>query len=181
MIEIKDNFLPIDLADTTSEYANKLMTRTDPVFSTNYAWDNDSTTSNKERYEQLVLVHNLKEGNPELNTKICNAVNLQMPGYKVHDDLVQIYIWTHMARIEWHNDGKGRTSKRCGAVTIYLNKSWKIEWGGEFLYKDQDREVQRIVPDFNRGVFITDLEHRTTPIVGKSIRKSLQIWIAEDV
>lgn len=181
MIEIKDNFLPIELADTASHYANKLMTRTDAVFSTNYAWDRDSTTSTKERYEQLVLVHNLREGNADLNYQICNAVNAQFPGFKVHNDLVQIYIWTHLARIEWHNDGTAPNSARCGAVTVYLNKSWKIEWGGEFLYKDEEGEVQRIVPDYNRGVFITDVEHRTTPIVGKSIRKALQIWITEDV
>lgn len=176
MIQIQENFLPTDLAQTISSYSGALMHKTEPVFYTNYAWTSDSVESNKDRYERLVLIHDLKVGNPELNQQVCNAVNMQLDDYKVHNDTIFIYLWTNMSRIEWHNDSKTRSS-RCGAVTVYLNQRWDLEWGGDFLYKDEDNEVHRISPSFNKGVFITDLEHRTTPVIGKKIRKTLQIWL----
>jgi len=179
VISITDTVLPTDLADAVSCYADRLWQTTDPVFSTNYAWETDSHQSHRERYQYLILTHNLKLGNPHLNKKISDSIRHQYPGYQVHQDLVQIYFWSQHSRIEWHNDGHSDHPDRCGGVTIYLNQNWQPEWGGDFLYRSTDSDVQRITPVYNRGVFITDLEHRTTPVTGTEWRKTLQIWISE--
>lgn len=180
MIQVQENFLPTELAEYTSAYSGSLLHKTSPVFYTNYAWAPNSVDSKQDRYDRLVLVHDLKVGDSDLNSKICAAVNEKLDGYRVHNDTIYIYLWTNMSRIEWHNDSHAKSS-RCGAVTIYLNQNWELEWGGDFLYKDTDNNVQRISPSFNKGVFITDIEHRTTPVIGKKIRKTLQIWIEPDV
>lgn len=48
---------------------------------------------------------------------------------------LMLYAWPHGSYIAWRRD-----SRHADAVTIYLNETWDADWGGLFLYEDEDRD-----------------------------------------
>ena len=84
-----------------------------------------------------------------------------------------IYFWTRYSYIPWHND---RTYD--GAITIYMNKEWKPDFGGYFMYAENSndvikhnddyievRNIKAIIPKKNLAVLQTEQTHHcTTPV-----------------
>ena len=60
---------------------------------------------------------------------------------------VMNFAWSRLSYIPWHDD-----SKHEGAVTIFLNERWELDWGGLFLYRDDDGEIRAHAPRFNCGL-----------------------------
>ena len=98
---------------------------------------------------------------------------------------VSFYCWMSGGGICFHNDHTH--DKKCGA-TIYLNESWNPEWGGVFLwYENQEDEsvgkISALSPQFN-NLIINDTfqKHMVTSIspLSPQIRISLQIWTYEN-
>ena len=73
---------------------------------------------------------------------------------------VMNYAWTRFSYIPWHNDGS-----HSEAITIYLNEKWDADWGGLFLYKDEEDGIRGFAPSFNCGLKnLTNVLHCTTPV-----------------
>ena len=95
------------------------------------------------------------------------------------------HIWSPQSYINWHNDFRPgvESEQRHGAATIYLNREWALDKGGEFLYNDDAADlnnVKRVTPAENRAVVLDGwARHKTTPVAPENIRKSLQIWLTK--
>ena len=82
---------------------------------------------------------------------------------------------TNGSWINWHRD---LADNREGAITVYLNTEWDIDHGGDFIYKTDFDQMQRLTPSFNTAMFLRgEVDHRTTPVIGHHLRKSLQVWL----
>jgi hypothetical protein len=60
---------------------------------------------------------------------------------------VMNYAWSRLSYIPWHNDGMHKLG-----ISIYLNDVWDKDWGGIFLYMDQDMGIRGYAPKFNTCV-----------------------------
>jgi len=70
-----------------------------------------------------------------------------------------IYYWPVGSYIPWHNDAHATWT-----ATLYCNKIWDMDWGGLFLYKEEDKILAE-VPEWNKLIIQTDKAwHSTTPI-----------------
>lgn len=183
-----DAFLSPRVADAASRYCDHLLNSTDHVWTTNFAWAKDKPkhfmNPMSERYENLCLVHKIWESNPELWQNIVNDIQKIYPHWIPETrEAMQFFVWTGGSRIEWHSDFKHGDPHdarvRSGAITIYLNRHWDIEWGGDFLYKNEKQEVQRVTPSYNRAVAIRNVSHRSTEIQTKRFRKCIQIFLKD--
>jgi hypothetical protein len=87
---------------------------------------------------------------------------------------VTIYIGTKDSYIPPHND-----NTHGKAISIYLNRSWRLSDGGLFCWKDGEG-IRCIEPRLNVAVENTSHElHFTTPVTTREYpRISLQIFIA---
>jgi len=85
-----------------------------------------------------------------------------------------IHFMTKNSGINWHNDGG---AWKYGA-TYYLNNRWHRQWGGEFMFTDNDGHGW-IPPVGNSLVIIkAPLEHKVNPILSPIIpRISIQIFM----
>lgn len=89
---------------------------------------------------------------------------------------IMIYLWPNLGYITWHNDATYKAG-----LTIYLNKFWDKNWGGIFLYEEND-EIKGIVPERNLGILqIGGVNHSTTTInYGSDFRLTLQIFFKKE-
>lgn len=73
---------------------------------------------------------------------------------------VMNYAWTKLSYIPWHHD-----QTHTDALTIYLNDNWDMDWGGLFLFKENDGPIQGFAPRFNCAVKNSaNVAHCTTPV-----------------
>ena len=88
---------------------------------------------------------------------------------------IQHYVWLHGAGIATHTDH----AYNFGA-TIYLNKTWNVNFGGIFLWKQKNSiDYTAIVPEYNSMMLNTEgEEHLVTPVAldAPEVRHTLQIW-----
>ena len=89
---------------------------------------------------------------------------------------MQFHVFQYYSGVAVHNDGT-----RTFGATIYLNKEWDANWGGIFLWKeDEDDEIMKgILPKPNMMVLNDEREmHMVTSISPdcKEPRCSIQIW-----
>jgi len=70
---------------------------------------------------------------------------------KDDDYFVFCHVWEKLSFIPWHNDQIKKKSRE--AITIYLNPQWKEDWGGLFLYKENDTpHIKGFIPTFNTAI-----------------------------
>jgi Rps23 Pro-64 3,4-dihydroxylase Tpa1-like proline 4-hydroxylase len=167
-----------ELIDRASKHCVDLLGVQQPTWHTNYSWQKNNYTN--DRMQSVILIHDLKYSDLELHSQIHDQVRQLCPGEKPTNILY--HVWTRNANIEWHND---KTESRSSALTVYLNKTWLYEYGGDFLYLEGDNtqnldHVKRITPQYNMGVHINDTHHRTLPVIGNRLRMCLQIWLTKD-
>jgi len=46
----------------------------------------------------------------------------------------QIHSWRYGSGINWHNDANHKYG-----ITYYINRRWNDQWGGEFMFKDNNQ------------------------------------------
>lgn len=185
-VEIIDDFLPPSLADRLSKYVQSVFEMGSGLggfnhqFATNTNWPLQLTV---DQIPDFILIHILQQSNEEgilLNSEIDKVVNDFLSDYPakiVHGSYVQYF--TPQSQIGWHPDVS--PDNRIGAFTLYLNRTWKHEYGGHFLYVDDNGEQQMVLPKFNRAVITrSGVMHKVMPIVGRHMRKSLQNWIYDN-
>jgi len=181
-----ENFLSPDTAEMASRYCDTLINSNEHVWSTNWGWlkgrEKDYSKTELDRYDNLVLVHQIAKSNKELWGKIRADIKRHYPNLEPEtQNSIQFFVWTGGSCIEWHRDfTKHKEKTRTGAITIYLNRHWDMEWGGDFLYKDENNKVQRVTPEYNLAVSIGAVDHRSTQIIGRRFRKCIQIFVKDD-
>jgi Rps23 Pro-64 3,4-dihydroxylase Tpa1-like proline 4-hydroxylase len=87
-----------------------------------------------------------------------------------------VALYSRQSFIPWHDD---RT--HLFSITVYLNKEWNIDWGGYFVYEDENKELKAIPPIFNNCIaFDTPLNHSVfLTNLNAPLRESLQLFIDE--
>ena len=84
-----------------------------------------------------------------------------------------IHFMKKNAGINWHDDG----SWRYGA-TFYINHRWKKEWGGEFMFTDNNG--QGWLPPVGNSVIIVKapIPHKVNPVLSPTMpRISVQMFM----
>lgn len=163
--------------DKCADYISGLLSVQKNNFALNLGWE----PSLHERADQSfvpapILIHHLQEANSEYYQELKVDINSRLQDNAVDLEVQNIifHVMTNNSCINWHSDTAG---KRTGAVTIYLNKDWGYEKGGDFLY-EIDKKIERVTPYFNLGIILPGrFPHRTTPVFGNHLRKSLQVWL----
>ena len=92
----------------------------------------------------------------------CDAIHLQH------------YIWHKYSSISKHCDG----IYKWGA-TIYLNENWDMNHGGIFIWKDCNKELHALCPEYNTMVLNTEAEDHLVTMITPTApenRVTIQIW-----
>lgn len=98
------------------------------------------------------------------------------------------YCSSGMHELSWHDAGVGAipphtdTGHFCG-VTIFLNRKWKLEWGGwNMIYSEaEDRIIRVTSPKFNSGVIVmSGTGHCAAPVFENRVRRTLQYFFTYD-
>jgi Rps23 Pro-64 3,4-dihydroxylase Tpa1-like proline 4-hydroxylase len=165
-----ENFLDEDLYEESIKTAEYLLTLGNNTFSTNRWWD---FCIRKDSYP--VFVHNINQES-DLYRNIRKTIEEKTKSI-IQDDNIMLYYWTRHSYIPWHNDG----IKYKGAITIYLNRDWHSDYGGYFLYEEQD-EIKAVLPKRNLGVMqYGGLSHSTTPVnFDGDIRFTIQAFLRDE-
>lgn len=120
-------------------------------FSSNFRWE-DSVT----RASTVVLT---RDYDTILSKFILDAL-IEKKIIEHLDYSVMSFAWTRLSYIPWHNDGT-----HSEAITIYLNDKWDLDWGGLFLFKDENEDIRAFAPRFNCGLRnMNNVWHATTPV-----------------
>lgn len=163
-LRIFDNFLDNALYNECYEYSTSRFESDEMSLRTNRSWD-----QNIRKDSNLVLTHILSTDN-DLYKKINDIVKTKCQVDSIKN--IMFYYWTQGSHIPWHNDGCHN-----GGITIYLNKSWDEDWGGIFLFKD-DETINGFYPKPNRSIMqVGGIEHSVAPTTKNSdIRFTIQIF-----
>ena len=75
--------------------------------------------------------------------------------------------------IPWHDDGD-----HAFAGTLYLNKNWDREWGGAYMYEDQNKNIHVQYPEKNKLIIQHKNTWHSTTMVhpGADVRMSMQFF-----
>lgn len=181
MIQVIENFLSD--VDKCSDYISGLLVEPKNNFSLNLGWDRRLHGTDDASYvPSPILIHHFKESNHDYWNELKNDIDSKLTNCHCGDlevDMIMFHVMTHDAFIGWHNDFNPENDIRKGAITIYLNREWGLDKGGEFLY-NIDNKMERVTPSYNRAVLLrSGIEHRTTPVFGHHLRKSLQVWLKQ--
>ena len=86
-----------------------------------------------------------------------------------------VHLFSRNSFIPWHDD-----HTYIFTVTVYLNKSWDIDFGGLFIYQE-DSELKCLFPKYNTAAhFKPPVGHTTTATnINAPFRESLQIFVKE--
>jgi hypothetical protein len=114
-----------------------------------------------------------------LKKKIYKQISPHLPEYSRLSS--QFYIWQNNSAISNHNDhGYGF------GVTIYLNKEWDVDWGGIFLWNNEDDQSEKYYkswkaccPKYRNMILNENLhDHLVTPVspLSPSFRYTIQLW-----
>lgn len=168
IVKIQQNFLTPDILTECQEFAISTLYNKKSTFRSSFGWDQELR-----RNSTPVLIFELGSANRELFNKIRKIV--QEKTNKVVQDIL-IQYWSKGSFLDWHTD-----SAYSDALTIYLNKEWRPEWGGYFLYGPQSN-FSGIIPRENLAVLQpSGIPHCVTPItVDYKVRISLQMFITNN-
>jgi hypothetical protein len=155
-----ENILSEELYEECIQSTEKILNHGGNALTTNQWWNFDIR---KDSFP--VFVHNIISES-DLHRSLKETIERKSK-LKVYDGNIMFYYWTRFSYIPWHSD-----QLYDGAITIYLNRDWDVDFGGLFLHSDaKDRNdiagstIQAIVPERNLGLVQTGgVLHCTTPV-----------------
>lgn len=132
------------------------------------SWPND--VKGNSNLVEIITINN----HMQLFRDIYNELK-EFGGINYNELSLQIYIWHPGSYIKWHNDGDHKLG-----FTVYLNENWDEDFGGIFLYKEQNN-IFGFKPEHNTIIFVKDkLEHCVTMITPDApLRITLQGFVNE--
>lgn len=121
----------------------------------------------------VILIYDLYIENVELFKLIKSDVEQKIDRNQYEIDHCLLYFYFENSYIQWHEDGK-----YFGALSIYLNEEWDADWGGYFMY-EEDNEIKALKPSKNLGVLQEGgVNHCVSAVTSNNIpRISLQMFI----
>ena len=149
MITVKNNFLDETFIDDFIKNIIKESQEYKPIWKSNINWG-DNIVKNS----SLVLAYEINKEN--LNYIKSKFIELNNK-FKDKEIVGHFYIWTKGSYIPMHNDSNYEYG-----CTIYLNKYWNIDWGGLYIWKENDKlNIEK--PEFNKLIINKgNTKHGTT-------------------
>jgi Rps23 Pro-64 3,4-dihydroxylase Tpa1-like proline 4-hydroxylase len=167
MIKVYKNFLDETfLQEFTSDLKNKINTL-DPAWTSNLGWNQNIIKSSS-----VVLMHQIKDQ---------NIINTILKEYKkinkdIRDLTICFYVWTKGSYIPLHRDNHPNYT---GGSTIYLNENWHPDWGGLYLWQDDNKKFHAEVPEFNQMILNDSFVNHGTTLISQDaqeFRLTLQVF-----
>ena len=117
-----------------------------------------------------ILLFNLNE---DLYNKVKTNPKLNIQHEK--DMSIHYAVYPRLSYIPWHTDSHVKK-----AITIYLNKTWDIDYGGLLCYNSND-EFKCIVPEYNKAVELKgNTPHSVLTVnMNAPMRETLQIFVKD--
>ena len=169
MIKTFDDILSDNTLDLYSQEMNSLMHGADSV-----QWNISLFNWADELKDSIVGSVYQRETSDVLNESVRQDllnVGAVKPTEKV---IVKHYMWDRNSGIALHGDSHIKRS-----VTIYMNEEWNPNWGGIFVYQNED-SWSAIMPKFNTAVMNDEhVKHMVTHMSALSpdMRITMQCWI----
>ena len=104
--------------------------------------------------------------------KIIESIQYIVP--ECNSMLLQHYVWHKYSSIGTHCDGLYKWG-----ATIYLNENWDMDNGGIFVWRDQNKDLHALCPEYNTMVLNTLGEDHLVTMVHPTApenRVTIQIW-----
>ena len=160
-ITVVKDFLPTDLILQIKNY----IYREKPQTYNHSCW-NQNIIKDSARVEIFRL------SDTEFKQHVINCYSNYVDIKKYSVTYVNYYRWLPGSFIPFHNDERSSL-----ASTIYLNESWDKDYGGLFLY-EQDEEIKGYVPKYNSAVINKNSISHSTSIISPTApkRETLQIF-----
>lgn len=142
----------------------------DNVWRSNIGWQDEIVSPSG-----IVLIRSLSEVQKNILRKSLESNGIIIPNAKIELE-AQAYLWHRLSYIPWHNDKEEDDGVRY-AATLYLNEEWKDDWGGLFLYKNNN-SIYAESPGFNKLVFNdNNFEHATSMLATDApFRQTVQLF-----
>jgi Rps23 Pro-64 3,4-dihydroxylase Tpa1-like proline 4-hydroxylase len=149
VITVKNNFLDETFIDDFIKNIIKESQEYKPLCKSNINWG-----ENIVKNSSLVLAYEINKEN--LNYIKSKFIELN-DKFKDKEIVGHFYIWTKGSYIPMHNDSNYEYG-----CTIYLNKYWNIDWGGLYIWKENDKlNIEK--PEFNKLIINKgNTKHGTT-------------------
>jgi Rps23 Pro-64 3,4-dihydroxylase Tpa1-like proline 4-hydroxylase len=162
-----DDIFSEELYNEIYDFVTNVVLTKQKSLTTNRVWANN-LVNNSTPIMRYVFDVDDKELFTKISKEIKNKTDYVIQGGLVH-------IFPKLSYITWHNDAHVQS-----AITIYLNKKWDENWGGIFLYREDDK-ITGIIPKKNLGILQTNgVEHCvTTTNIDADDRISLQFFIGK--
>ena len=140
-IEVIENILSDELLNKLHEYVISN--------SHEYIWRNATTAwpSDVSAGSVPVMIMNLDNFRDQLYSEVSKKV-LGIKELELELPFPMLHAIPPMGFMGWHEDYNPVN------VTIYLNEFWDKQWGGLFLYEENE-QIKAIKPRFNTGVIVS--------------------------
>ena len=165
MITTKNNFLDETFINNFIQNIIKKSQEYKPIWKSNINWG-----ENIVKDSSLVLAYEINK--EHLNYIKSKFVELD-DKFKDKEIVGHFYIWTRGSYIPMHNDSNYEYG-----CTIYLNKHWEIDWGGLYIWKDNDKlNIEK--PEFNKLIINKGNTKHGTTLLNYNVpeeRLTLQIF-----
>lgn len=192
MINIIENILPIELANTIYDHCNNLQW--------SYNWHSNKNISPYYHWNSSLssgLIYNTLDITTTVKKPVIDAWNYLQQKYLPTHKLIRCYANSYTYGTEGypHTD-----SIRLDDITtiLYITKNWPRQWGGETVVYDGTNIVSSTLPYFNRALMLnsniwhcargvtricsalrTVLVFKSTPVNIDHTRDRLQIFLQE--
>lgn len=151
MISVRHNFLEVSFLEELLKTIVIESREYKPIWKSNLNWANNIVKGSS-----LVLAYELKE----IHLKYIKSKFIEIDKKFEQKEIVgHFYVWTKGSQIPLHND-----SNYTHGCTLYLNKYWEIDWGGLFIWLENENiKVEK--PEFNKLIINeNNTRHGTTMI-----------------
>lgn len=164
-VQIFDDFFDDKLYKEINSHIEIVVKSKQYRLTTNRVWEEGLIS-----YSTPILRYRFEENDKLLFDKIKDEV-IKKTEFSITDIIVHIF--PKLSYIPWHLDGTYDS-----ALTIYLNKNWDKNWGGLFLYKENN-EIKAFIPKKNTGILLEGgIEHCvTTTNINADDRITLQFFL----
>lgn len=192
MVNIIDNILPVELANTIYDHCNKLQWsynwRSNKKLSPYYHWNSSLSTGHG--YNTLDISTTVEE-------PIIAAWNYLQEKHLLNHKLIRCYANSYTYGTEGYPHKDSLREKDITTI-LYITKDWLREWGGETVVYDGNNILQSSLPAFNRALMInsnmwhcargvtriytglrTVLVFKSTPNSSDQTRDRLQIFLQD--
>jgi len=163
-IKIFEDFLELDFIKYVK---NKIYNEINSsVWRSNLGWSGDIVKNS-----QPILL-NILNNDTYIYNYLSNKYNNLFNELKNKEIKILYYIYSRLSYIPLHND-----DTHFFASTIYLNENWNEDFGGLFLYKENN-EMKAICPKFNLAITNdNNIIHGTTLVnIDAPYRETIQIF-----